>query len=103
MRTAKDSHSRKMDAQKAVEDIGPKFTLNGERSLVIMALGGLGGKNTFIGVVKLVLAVMCLVFMLVMKCTCCSCVASRSRAASLPRDGSKKAAALSSESKVVPV
>lgn len=75
MRTAKDSHFRKLWARAVVEELGrflrfsvscdyPWSIYDGPRRLVLVKVGGLGGRNLFIGIVNFVLFALCGVFAL---------------------------------------
>jgi hypothetical protein len=95
MRTAKAGTFRKLYARMTDDSLGPDVRVNvrcnfpfkwftGQRRVVIMRMGGFGGKNTFLGVLNLVLFVLCAVFAFVFKAECCSCVKDDERPHSLP-------------------
>jgi hypothetical protein len=94
MRTAKDSHFRKLWAHSIVEELGryvsftvrcdyPWSIYDGPRRLVLTRVGGLGGKNTFISIINFVLFVLYGCFALTFQFMCCTCVAESERPVSL--------------------
>jgi hypothetical protein len=113
MRITKDSHFRKLWAKAKVEELGPKLTFDincdysykifrGPRKLVLVKVGGLGGKNMFITIVNFALFALCGIFTLAFKFMCCTCGSDRDRALTLGEE-IVKADGLAHDSKVVPV
>jgi hypothetical protein len=92
MRLAKSGHFRKLWAHSVSEKVGPivhvavqcnfpHSMFTGQRSLVLVKVGGLGGRNLFLGIANFGIAGMCLVFMLPFKIKTCNCVAASERLA----------------------
>jgi hypothetical protein len=97
MRTAKDSRFRKLWAKSVIEEL-PRYVsfavhcaypwsiYDGPRRLVLMKVGGLGGKNLFITIVSFVLFALCGIFALTFQFMCCTCVADSERPVDLWAD-----------------
>jgi hypothetical protein len=97
MRITKDSNFRKLWARAAVDSLGPQLDVAvnctysydvfaGERKLVLMKMGGMGGKNIFITIVNFLLFALCGGFALIFHFMCCSCLRGKGREEELPDD-----------------
>jgi hypothetical protein len=95
MRTAKAATFRKLyarfDDDSLATDISVKVTCNfpvnwfsGQRRVVIMRMGGFGGKNIFLGLLNIGLFVLCGIFAVFFKKQCCSCVKDDERPHNIP-------------------
>lgn len=96
MRVANSPNFRKLWA-KATTDVGPtveidvscnypSFMFRGERRLVLLKPGGLGGHNWFLAYLNLVLGVVCVVLALWLRFVKCSCVRKSKRSQWLLED-----------------